>query len=130
MAEINDAVLWVGDVAVKSGLGDQTSYAMQVCVEEALTNIVRHGHCAIGPGEIELELTVTNGGARIEVEDDCVPFDMTAAAPSRPHNDPADPEVGGWGLGLIRAFASRLAYRREGERNRLTLEFDPVPARG
>ena len=130
MAEINDAVLWVGDVAVKSGLGDQTSYAMQVCVEEALTNIVRHGHCAIGPGEIGLELTVTNGGVRIEVEDDCVPFDMTAAAPSRPHNDPTDPEVGGWGLGLIRAFASRLAYRREGERNRLTLEFDPVPARG
>jgi anti-sigma regulatory factor (Ser/Thr protein kinase) len=130
MAEINDAVLWVGDVAVKSGLGDQTSYAMQVCVEEALTNIVRHGHCAIGPGEIGLELTVTNGGVRIEVEDDCVPFDMTAATPSRPHNDPADPEVGGWGLGLIRAFASRLAYRREGERNRLTLEFDPVPARG
>ena len=55
---------------------------------------------------------------------------MTNSAPASPHNDPADPEVGGWGLGLIRAFATGLAYKRVDERNRLILEFDPVPAEG
>lgn len=130
MAEIDQAVLWVGEVAEKAGLGEETGYAMQVCVEEALTNIVRHGHCAIGPGEIGIDLSVTEKRATIVVEDDCVAFDMTTSAPASPHNDPADPEVGGWGLGLIRAFATRLAYKRVDERNRLILEFDPVPAEG
>ncbi|MEX0627206.1 MAG: ATP-binding protein [Cucumibacter sp.] len=128
LPEVGDAVCWVAEIADGASLDPNLSYAMQVCVEEALTNIVRHGRCAVGPGEIRLAVALAPRGARVTIEDDCVPFDVTSAVAAPAHNEPDDPEIGGWGIGLIRAFASRLAYARDNDRNRLILEFDRSPA--
>ena len=119
------------------------AFAIGLILDEWLTNIIKYGH----PGEdavhaqdgddtpfhlIDVRLTLDDAGFEIRVRDDGVPFDPTAAPP-RPdetHLPVEDRKVGGWGLDLVRRTADHLEYRRENERNIVTLRKRHEPAAG
>jgi anti-sigma regulatory factor (Ser/Thr protein kinase) len=119
---------WVETLAARYSLPDKTRYAIELCLEEALSNIVRHGF----RGELNQLITVqckpSGAGELIfTVEDQAPPFDPLAYAPSG--TAPAsieDLKPGGQGIRLMRNFASRLAWEPLATGNRLTLAF-PLP---
>jgi anti-sigma regulatory factor (Ser/Thr protein kinase) len=121
LGDVGPAVRWVADGVSDADLSEDLRYALEVCLEEALSNLILHGVCGGRAKDIAIGYQAGNGEAMVLISDGCEPFDLTAAAPATPTPD----HVGGRGIGLMRAFASALGYASEGGRNTLTLYFRP-----
>jgi anti-sigma regulatory factor (Ser/Thr protein kinase) len=117
LGDVGPAIAWAGEQIPTSPA--RTRYAVEVCLEEALANLILHGATAAGAKEITLALGEDEFGVTIEITDRCAPFDVAHAAV------PAGGGLheGGQGLGLMHAFASELAYESGEAGNRLTLRF-------
>ena len=107
--------LWVDAQVV--GLDAHHAYALRLCVEELVGNVLLHG--AAGA----LQVIVDGPPLRLVVEDDGPAFDPTVVSgPSLPTSlDEARP--GGLGLLLTRRYSRGMAYARAGGWNRLELTF-------
>ncbi len=109
---------------------EQTRYNILLGVQEALTNILKHGYQGeLGP--IFLELRQDGEHFVIELQDEAAAFDPTEIG-NGPNTENASmlPE-GGYGIQIIRAVMDGVGYRREGNRNFLTLSkvLAPVATR-
>ena len=119
---------WIEALASEYSIPADTQFAIQLCLEEALSNIVRHGYhgqpdqpitvdCATSAGNRELTFTLEDYGpafdplAPSEVEETPVPTSIDQL------------QVGGQGIRLMRKFAGSLAYQRFPGGNRLTIGF-------
>jgi anti-sigma regulatory factor (Ser/Thr protein kinase) len=121
LASIAEAAKWVDQIATEQNLPSDKTYALRVCAEEVLTNIVRHG----GLPSPQIEITIGLYPDRIEliVEDDGKPFDVSASTPRRVGQPLEDATIGGLGIQLINSFSDRLSYSRAIEKNRVVVEF-------
>jgi anti-sigma regulatory factor (Ser/Thr protein kinase) len=113
---------WIDGLIADLGLNAHTIYALKVCAEELLTNIVRHGGRA--HPYVHVELRLYDDRLELTVEDNGAPFDITSRKPRKINRPLEMTEAGGLGLILIRRFADRLAYRRSGLGNRVTATFN------
>jgi len=116
LAAIGEAGDWLAAWLAPRSAPADLAFAMRLCLEEALANIVMHG----GRDEsaaISASLAERKGAFILSVSDDGVPFDPVTA------ETPKDADVGGNGLILLRRYASAMRYERETDRNRLTLVF-------
>ena len=121
LGDIGPAIRWVTEGLDDAGLSDDLRYALEVCLEEALANLILHGDCGGSAKDIAVGYLAGDGEATLVVTDRCKPFDLTAVALEAPAPD----RVGGRGIGLMRSFASALAYASGGGRNTLTMRFGP-----
>lgn len=120
-----DELRRVAEAAEELGLEEDWSPALahqvDLAIEELGNNIVRHG-LAGGPGEIEITLTSDAKAIKIEISDDGQPFNPLKDAP-KPDLEAAleDRPIGGLGIHLVLTMMDEMHYRREDERNHLTL---------
>jgi anti-sigma regulatory factor (Ser/Thr protein kinase) len=102
-------------------LPEAVRHAADLALEEHLTNIVRYGYGDGGLHEIRLRFEIEGDLLKLEVVDDGKPFDPL----QRPEVDTSVPlekkPVGGLGIHLIRQFMDQVQYRREGDKNVLTM---------
>jgi anti-sigma regulatory factor (Ser/Thr protein kinase) len=114
---------WIDDLVGPLELSPEATYAVQLCLEEAIVNIITY---AFEPDtEHDVRIAVWRDGRMVyaEITDDGRPFDPLAQeAPLRP-TDLASAQIGGLGITLMRNFAGDIAYRRMEGMNRLTLSF-------
>jgi anti-sigma regulatory factor (Ser/Thr protein kinase) len=88
-------------------------------VDEATTNIVRHGY-RTGPGPIEVDVAPSDEGVRVTIRDRAQRFDPGSV----PEPEPATTRIrpGGMGIHLIRAATDAMRHAdRPGGGNVLTL---------
>lgn len=126
LSDVSGATAWVGQQVAEAGLAEDVRYNIEVCVEEALANLVEHARPMAGAKDIAICVVTDGDGATIVVSDHCVPFDSTRAPASAPGTDKLDAgalQAGGRGLRLMRAFASELTYRTVDGGNELTMRF-------
>jgi serine/threonine-protein kinase RsbW len=121
---------WVESLAAEHAIPPNSEFAIQLCLEEALSNIIRHGYY----GEPDHFLTVEfrPGATEIHfvIEDQAPPFDPLAADAAREHPIPASIDeipLGGRGIRLMRKFAGSVSYERLPFGNRLILGFPAHP---
>ena len=124
LADVDRVVAWADDLAAGQGLDDHVRYAIQVCLEEGLANLVVHGQAVDGPKAIAVTFEAAPPGATVTISDACVPFDVTREA--EPAADMADMPLGGLGLRLLRSFAASMTYGQDDGRNVLTLTVAPA----
>ena len=123
LTDVRGATTWVDQLAADAGLSDDVRYNIEVCLEEALANLIQHGCVLDGRKDIIVAFAAAGRQATITVVDRCVPFDAAREPPpSRPTRE--DLRVGGQGLRLMRAFSNGMTYRSDGGRNELTMWFD------
>jgi serine/threonine-protein kinase RsbW len=122
LSDVAGATAWVGRQVAQADLAEDVRFNIEVCVEEALANLIEHGRTAQDDKDIAIAVAVDPDGATILVTDRCVPFDA-AEAPSPAPPSAGDMHAGGQGLRLMRAFASELTYRTSAGRNELTMRF-------
>ena len=130
--DISAAAKWLDAIAAGQQFPEQLIFALQVCLEELLTNIVRHGgvessgalsDAAMPPVNVEITISTSAQGVSMVVEDDGKPFD-TVNAPANRIDRPLDElQPGGLGIQLIRNFASSISYTPAGLGNRVVVEF-------
>ena len=122
---------WIEALARHYAIPAKTQYAIQLCLEEALANVVRHGYSGQENQSIAVACTVecASSGLRemvFTIEDQAPSFDPLVYAGSGEAPTPAtiaELEPGGQGIRLIRKFADRVAWERLPDGNRLTLAF-------
>jgi len=124
LAGIAHAASWVAKFADEAQLPPALLHDVQLCLEEALTNIMRHGLAGIAEPQIRLSLSQQPARLLLEIEDNGAPFDPAAFAPPPPPRSLEEARPGGIGIPLLRKFSDALGYRRAGGRNCLSLSFD------
>ena len=116
---------WIDDRVASLGLAGRPAYAVRLCLEEAVGNVMMHSALPPGlPAGIAVRLHRVGEGLEIVIEDHGAPFDPLTAAPPTTAGSLAEAQVGGLGIALMRRFARAITYRRDGTVNRLTMQFD------
>ena len=126
LAELRRLAAWI-ERWTQEGAPPNVSFALQLCLEEAVANIIMYG--AIDGGlEIAVELERRGQTLIARIEDNGRPFDPTQKPPPRLATTLKDAKIGNLGIYLARSFASHMDYERRQGRNRLTLRFDEPQA--
>jgi serine/threonine-protein kinase RsbW len=131
--ELKRVFPWIEELARAHSIPPDTQYSMELCLEEALANVIRHGY--LGDPEQSVAVTFEQCGERefaLTIED------------SAPHFRPFDPDVplkeaepvalenlvpGGNGIRLMRSFASSVEWEPREHGNRLRIRFVVANAR-
>lgn len=109
------------DYAKKQGFGDEKINKIQLAVEEILANIINYAYPDKN-GSIEINCDNKEGkGLGIEIIDWGIPFDPLTVAETDTKSSVEDRNVGGLGIFLVRKIMDEIQYRREDDKNILTL---------
>jgi sigma-B regulation protein RsbU (phosphoserine phosphatase) len=104
------------------GLATTLVHDLNLALEEILTNIISYGYTDNREHEITVSLSAQPGEVRAEVQDDGQPFNPLEV----PEPDTTKPleerAIGGLGIHLVRKLMDGLEYKRQGERNFLTIK--------
>lgn len=128
MADLALVPGWIEYLAAEYAIPARTQYAMNLCLEEVLSNIVRHGYANTPDRPILIRYkAVQENSSLLVIDDEAPPFDPLAAE-EIPVEDTLDgTRIGGLGLRLLRSFSTSLDYERTPAGNRLSIGFSSTP---
>jgi serine/threonine-protein kinase RsbW len=126
VAELERLAGWI-EGFTRQGTSPDVSFAVQLCLEEAVANIIMYGGAKDDPLEIAVELERNGTTLVARIEDNGRQFDPTRAPPPALAVSLEEAKVGDLGIHLMRSFASGMDYERRDGRNRLTLRFLDCP---
>ncbi len=114
---------WVDKVVATLALEANAEYALRLCVEEAVANVVMHGVPAgsADAGTVALRLRADAEALCIAIEDHCAAFDPLHVAPPEHPSTLAEAHEGGLGIHLMRQYARSIDYARREGTNQLTV---------
>lgn len=118
---------WVESIAADNAIPADTVFGIHLCLEEAVSNVIRHGYGGQPGNTLTVDYSLSDGRVLLfTVEDQAPPFDPITAPliEDEPATSPMDYlRPGGRGILLMRNFANKLAYERLADGNRLTIGF-------
>lgn len=106
----------------EAGISEAHTFELQLCMDEACTNIIEHGYAGMNPGSIIFEMEISDESVSMFITDfghvfepGAVPKpDITASLEDRPEK--------GFGLFLIYSIMDAVDYRSDESGNTLTLQ--------
>jgi serine/threonine-protein kinase RsbW len=124
-AQLSLALRRAEQFLAEAGLDPEVAYAVQLSLEEVLTNIIKYAYDDSRTHRIAVEVRREGPGLRLTVRDDGRRFDPLGA----PAPDLAAPlsqrRAGGLGLHLVLSMMARVEYRRVDNHNILELWAAP-----
>ena len=128
MESLQEATQFVLSHARAEKLPGKRMSDIELCLEEALVNIFQYAYPE-GGGEVEISCRIDEGRKFIiEISDAGIPFDIFSVAEPDLSLALEDRKIGGLGILLIRKLMDDVTYRREGNRNALTLTVIITPS--
>ncbi|MDP4025130.1 ATP-binding protein [Methylobacterium sp. NEAU 140] len=128
VAEIGPLLAEVEEYLLAEGVRPEALAGLDVALDEVLTNIVLYAYGDGQAHEIVVRVEADRTGLTVEVRDDGLPFDPTAAAaPAALDADLDDRPIGGLGLHFVRTLFDTVAYSRARGWNVLTLSRASAP---
>lgn len=91
-------------------LSFEARYALQLTIEELVTNIVKYGVRAKSEPTVEIEIREKNGEVTLTVSDNTVAFNPLSIADPDITRTAEERDIGGLGLFLIRKKVSSIDY--------------------
>lgn len=117
IAEVGRANDILRELWIERGLPEEHEPVVSMCLEEVLSNVIRHG-CA--PGEdcaIQVGYRFLDAGIEVEVSDGAKAFDPLSLPPPDLTVPIAERKVGGLGVFLVRRMMDEVHYERRDGRN-------------
>ena len=115
---------WAEALADEYGIDQETRFAVHLCLEEALANVVLHGYREEPGHPIVIRASVAGDWLLMAIEDEAPHFAPDEHAAMEPQAaDLETMEPGGNGIRLLRRFAGSVVYEALPRGNRLTLGF-------
>ena len=118
MADLADAV---ERFAAAHRLPAKIVNALQVAVDEIVTNAITHGYAPGALGAIAVRLRHRSDSILLEIEDDGMPFDPLQAPPPNLGLPALERPIGGLGIHFVRSLMDEASYARRDGRNLLKL---------
>jgi anti-sigma regulatory factor (Ser/Thr protein kinase) len=117
---------WLGETGSLGGIPAEPLWRLDLCVTEALANVIDHGGAGAADRPIRLRLEVHRGAgggeASVTVSDGGAAFNPLTAAPKPRARTLSEAEPGGQGLTLLRRFADALDYSYSEAQNHLRIQ--------
>jgi anti-sigma regulatory factor (Ser/Thr protein kinase) len=124
LSEISRVFRWIEVLASRYEIVESVQFAINLCLEEAVSNVIRHGYAGQPGRPIAVCFSISGEGAYIFTVDDEAPPFNPLETPSLPMLDEqGEARIGGHGILLIRGFADALEYKPVQGGNRLCLVF-------
>jgi anti-sigma regulatory factor (Ser/Thr protein kinase) len=101
----------------------RAAYAVQLVLEELITNIISYAHDDCAVHNIGVRVALEPEHALVEVEDDGRPFDPSTVPDADVRGPIQDRSIGGLGLHLVRQMSNGMDYSRAGGKNRLQVRI-------
>ncbi len=113
----------VGELAQSEDWAPDVEFQIKLALEELAINVVNYAYGADGgEGGIELDVVSDENSIVIELADRGRPFDPLTEAPEEDTESALeDRPIGGLGVHLVRTMMDEATYRRDGDRNLMTL---------
>src|SRR5690606_7958155 len=93
----------------RAGFSGKQILDMQLAVEEAFINIIRHGYHG-AYGAVLIAMDFEEGRLKVKIEDDAPPFDPTKFQEPDFSADLEERPVGGLGIHLMRSLSDEMRY--------------------
>ena len=98
-----------------AGMDDSETYAIELAIDEACTNIIEHAYQEDNRGDIECTCQANNVCLTIILRDHGKPFDPSIVPAPDVHADLEDRAVGGLGVFLMEKFMDEVHFEALGE---------------
>ncbi len=129
LSELQQVPPWVERLASLHSIPADTQFAIDLCLEEVLSNVIRHGYACEPDHSITVQFKVPRENYFVFViEDHAPPFNPVASPELPPVNSIDDTVAGGQGIRLLRQFANALEYEATPSGNRLSIGFSAAGA--
>ena len=124
LSEMDQLPLWVDALAARYGIAERVKFAINLCLEEAISNIIRHGYANSPESHATVRFTMPSVDYYLFTVDDAAPHFNPLELPSLPPVGQQYPmQIGGQGIRLMRGFANKLEYEAIPAGNRLRIGF-------
>jgi anti-sigma regulatory factor (Ser/Thr protein kinase) len=115
------AIEFLRQGAREASLPEDRIGILDLVIEEIFMNVCWHAYPEASPGVVTLAYSIPEPGElRVEIADQGVEFNPLAAPPPDTTLDLESRPIGGLGVLLVKALTPSIAYRRDGDWNRLT----------
>lgn len=124
LSDMAQLPVWLQGLASRHVIPEDMEFAMNLCLEEVLSNVIRHGYAGQEDRSVVVHYRRPRSGLHVFVVEDEAPHFNPLAAPDLPAlSASGEIRVGGLGIRLLRQFANGLEYEPMPAGNRLTLTF-------
>lgn len=124
LSELRKLPSWIERLASGRSIPAPIQFAMELCLEEAISNIIRYGYFGQPDHSISVHFTGPRDGYLVLVVEDTSPPFNPVTSPELPELSTLDEiPIGGQGIRLLREFADALDYQTTPNGNRLSIGF-------
>jgi anti-sigma regulatory factor (Ser/Thr protein kinase) len=124
LEEMAQLPVWIEDLASRHAIPNQTQFAIDLCLEEALSNVIRHGYAGVEDRSVIVQFSMPRARYFEFVIEDEAPHFNPLAAPELPAiNETEEARIGGQGIRFMREFSDTLEYEPTPAGNRLRIGF-------
>ncbi len=115
---------WIERLAAQYSIPANTQFAMNLCLEEVLSNIVRHGYSSKPDQSITIQFSSPRQNFFVfTVEDDAPAFNPVVSSVPPVLSAINENPIGGQGIRLLRQFSDSLEYQPTPTGNLLSIGF-------
>ena len=121
LREIGAAAAKIDAFCEAQGISSQIAYAVNLSIDEILTNTISYGYDDDAEHRIDLTFRVDGETLAVVIVDDGRPFDSSTEREPDVDASLEERALGGLGLFLVQQMMDDVAYRRTDDRNVITL---------
>ena len=121
LKEIGDAASRIDTFCEEHGLTPQIAYAVNLSIDEILTNTISYGYDDEEEHRIGLTLHLQGDSLVVEIVDDGRAFDSSLEREANIEATLEERAIGGLGLFLVQQMMDDVAYQRRDDFNVITL---------
>ena len=119
---------WIDEIADRVGLPEEKRFAVQLCIEETVANVILHGYRSEPGHPVAITSLIADGSLSFTVDDQAPPFspvefDLNSSNGNAETLSLESMTPGGNGIRLLKHFSGSLRYERTSNGNRLTIVF-------
>lgn len=124
LSEMAQIPAWIEALASQHSIPAKIQFAINLCLEEAVSNVILHGYRGEADRSVIVRFTMPREGCFVFVVDDDAPRFNPLDQPELPALNPrAEIRIGGQGVRMMRRFADAVEYEQIPTGNRLRISF-------
>ena len=108
-------------IAEEKKLPQSLTMSLNLALEEAVTNVILYAYPQDADGLVDIEAIIRPHEVEFILSDNGIPFDPTTTPPIDISLGVEERPLGGLGMHLVRQIMDSVLYRRDGDRNILTM---------